>query len=82
MTPADKCFEHLWRYTNLVSLQTCMKRLSIEDSKCIYQHLLQLIFANMFFLTLGSDVPFSSPGSGAGLEYSPDKRPYPSFALL
>lgn len=38
--------------------------------------------ANMFLLTLGSDVPFSSPGSGAGLEYSPDKRPYPSFALL
>lgn len=43
--------------------------------------MLHLILANGP-LTLGSDVLFSSPGSRAGLEYLPDKRPYPSFALL
>lgn len=33
--------------------------------------------------TLGSEEALgSSPGSGAGLEYSPERRPYPSFALI
>lgn len=32
--------------------------------------------------TLGSeDALGSSPGSGAGLEYSPESKPWPSFAL-
>lgn len=80
MTPPHERFEHSRRYTNLVSLHTHMKRLTIGGD--LVQRALENPLKKSRLPTLGSDVSFSSPGSGAGLEYSPDRRPYPSFALL